>query len=58
MNKKLAVNGGDKAIDKSNQKLYKDIKPEAGEHELIAGISPMENQEIIDWVIGIGDTNS
>lgn len=37
---------------------YKDIKLEAGEHELIAGISPMENQEKIDWVIGIGDTIS
>lgn len=37
---------------------YKDLELLAGEHELLAGIAPIGNDKIIDWVIGIGDTKS
>ncbi len=37
---------------------YEDIELEVGNHEILAGISPMENQKKINWVIGIGNPNS
>jgi len=37
---------------------YKDIELESGEHELLVGISPMQNQKYINWVIGLGNPDS
>jgi ADP-ribosylglycohydrolase len=37
---------------------YKDIELDAGEHELLAGIAPVNGEKNIDWVIGIGDVKT
>lgn len=37
---------------------YKDLNLAKGNHEIIVGLAPLKNQEIINWVIGIGDQES
>lgn len=37
---------------------YKDVELEAGNHEFIAGITPVQKQKTINWVIGVGNQNS
>lgn len=34
---------------------YKDFELEAGEHELLAGIAPLNGEQSIQWVLGVGD---
>lgn len=37
---------------------YKDVTLEAGKHELLVGIAPIDNEESISWGLGIGDITS
>ncbi len=46
------------SIHRAPVNQFLDIELEAGEHELLAGVAPLNGEESIFWNFGIGDVNS